>query len=1139
MSEQKYSPNNILYPRPIAARDNFAPRNVLTCGTIVVGLNSRFKYFKQPLHPKRNKSLLYLVILLLSVSSDVESNPGPDYPCGNCGAEVTDSDPAVECDSCGMWFHIQCHGLDPSWYQQIVENDSSFAWTCSVCDNLNHSHVSSILSVSSHNSFSYLPDENQSTNQHTKHPTTNQHKDTFISKLKILLVNCQSVINKKHELQALIHDKKPDIVAATESWLKQDHLTSEIFPPDLGYTVFRRDRETGKGGGVFLLVTNKLIASAQPKFNTNCEILWIKLELIGSKPIYIASFYKPHESDINSLLELEKSLDLIRKTKGTKLILGDFNLPKLSWDQDHTPILKPGSSTSAVYDKFLSLMDDHNLTQMVNESTRNENTLDLLLTSNPTLITKVQTLPGISDHDTVLATLNTRPNILKQKPRNLKIYKKANWSDFRNFFLSSRNSILENSDTTSVEDLWAKFKNTIEVGIAKFVPVKKISCKKSLPWITKSIKKLIRKRDKLYTRLKKCRSDSLLRSHFKNIKNQIKHDIKHSYASYLEHILDIADSESDQPGYQSKFSTKKLYSLIKNSKQESQTASPLKDQVTGNLKSNDKDKANILNRQFQSVFSKTSPLSLAQCCLQQLYLLDPSRYCKYPQMKDISISKSGVLKLLSNLKVDKAAGPDHIRPVVLKELRHEIVDVITILFQKSLATGEIPSDWSRAFVCPIYKKGDVSDPANYRPISLTCILCKTLEHIVASALSSHFNSNNILYDLQHGFRERRSCETQLLELTDFLVNNISKGKQTDLILLDFSKAFDKVNHLKLLHTLQEHGVSPQILNWTRSFLIGRSQTVLLNGDHSTEVPVTSGVPQGSVLGPLFFLLYINKLPSSVTSQIRLFADDTAVYLTINSISDAETLQEDLTRMEAWESEWNMEFNPSKCQVLHITRNKNPIKHKYFLHGETLQAVSNAKYLGVDLSSDLSYSTHINRITTNANKTLGFLKRNILTKNEKVRELAYKTLVRPQVEYASSIWSPHTKTQINKVEMVQRRAVRWVKHEYSPLASVTAMQDSLGWRTLEQRRCDFRLIMFFRIYHHLVEVEFPSYIKKPVRLSRHMHPLSFRQIQVTSDYHKWSFYPHCITLWNSLPCQVATLPAAELEQFRRAVASIHH
>lgn len=507
-------------------------------------------------------------------------------------------------------------------------------------------------------------------------------------------------------------------------------------------------------------------------------------------------------------------------------------------------------------------------------------------------------------------------------------------------------------------------------------------------------------------------------------------------------------------------------------------------------------------------------------------------------MDDISVCKNGVLKLLANLKIDKAAGPDLVRPVVLKNLRNEITYIITILFQKSLSSGTIPSDWTKAYVCPIYKKGDSTDPANYRPISLTCILCKTLEHIVASHLSSHFSNHNILFDLQHGFREKRSCETQLIELTDSLVNNISAGKQTDLILLDFSKAFDKVNHRKLLLTLQENGVSTQILNWTRSFLIGRSQTVVLEDEHSTEVPVNSGVPQGSVLGPLCFLIYINELPSSVSkSQIRLFADDTVVYITINSSSDSQSLQEDLNKMQIWEREWDMEFNPSKCQVLHITKNKKVINNKYFLHGQALTSVPSSKYLGLDLSTDLNYNTHISRITSNANKTLGFIKRNINTKNEKVKQLAYKSLVRPQLEYASTVWSPYTQSNIQKIEMVQRRAIRWVKQDYSPLSSVTAMQKDLGWRSLEHRRLDFRLIMFFKIYHNLVAISLPTYIKTPSRLTRHMHPLSLRKIQVTSDYHKFSFFPHCITLWNQLPRNIVTLP--DLDQYKQAVVKIQY
>ena len=236
-----------------------------------------------------------------------------------------------------------------------------------------------------------------------------------------------------------------------------------------------------------------------------------------------------------------------------------------------------------------------------------------------------------------------------------------------------------------------------------------------------------------------------------------------------------------------------------------------------------------------------------------------------------------------------------------------------------------------------------------------------MEHIIASNITAHFNKHNILYDLQHGFRQKRSCETQLLQLVEDLGRQLMKGNQTDLVLLDFSKAFDKVNHLKLLFKLPQHGVKGNTLNWIRAFLLGRTQAVVLEGERSAEVPVTSGVPQGSVLGPLLFLLYINDLPQNIRSQVRLFADDTAVYLTVTSLEDANILQSDLDTLEEWERTWDMEFNPGKCQVLHITRSRQPLQSQYTLHGQVLESVDSAKYLGVNISQDLSCYHHINEI----------------------------------------------------------------------------------------------------------------------------------------------------------------------------------
>ena len=363
-------------------------------------------------------------------------------------------------------------------------------------------------------------------------------------------------------------------------------------------------------------------------------------------------------------------------------------------------------------------------------------------------------------------------------------------------------------------------------------------------------------------------------------------------------------------------------------------------------------------------------------------------------MSDLIIDSNGILTLLANLKTDKASGPEESKPIVLKELRNEISPVIQIIFENSLQAGQLPKDWTTAKVSPLFKKGNKSDPANYRPISLTCILCKVMEHIVASNLTRHRNENHILYELQHGFLEKRSCETQLIQLVGDLGRQLTQCHQVVLVLLDFSKAFDKVNHLQLLFKLSTHGVKGRTLKWISSFLGSRTQAVVLEGECSLEAPVTSGVPQGSVVGPLIFLLYINDLPENIQFQVRLFADDTAVYLTVSGPNDSNILQKDLNYLQEWERTWDMEFNPSKCQVLHISRARQPSHSQYTLHGEILESVDCARYLGVSISKDPSWNSHISQITTKANRTLGFVKSNIKTKHQSVKELAYKTLVRP-------------------------------------------------------------------------------------------------------------------------------------------------
>ena len=298
--------------------------------------------------------------------------------------------------------------------------------------------------------------------------------------------------------------------------------------------------------------------------------------------------------------------------------------------------------------------------------------------------------------------------------------------------------------------------------------------------------------------------------------------------------------------------------------------------------------------------------------------------------------------------------------------------------------------------------------------------------------------------------------------------------------------------------------------------------MVLEGDCSEEVPVTSGVPQGSVLGPILFLVYINDLPEKVKSQVRLFADDTAAYLAITKPAESKQLQDDLDTLQEWELDWNMEFNPGKCQVIRITRSRSPIPTQYSLHGQTLEVVASAGYLGVDIANDLSWKPHISRITNNANKSLGFLRRNLKAKNPELRELTYKAIVRPQLEYAAPVWDPYIQEDIQRIEMVQRRAARWVLSDYSPYSSVSDMLERLGWRTLEQQRADSRLVLFYKIVHGLVAIPLPTYVIPLNRYSRTTHPLAFRQLYARTDYYKYLFFPLAVVQWNNLSARTATL-----------------
>ena len=637
-----------------------------------------------------------------------------------------------------------------------------------------------------------------------------------------------------------------------------------------------------------------------------------------------------------------------------------------------------------------------------------------------------------------------------------------------------------------------------------------------------------RKKLRLYNQAKKSKSWSNYRFYQKECKRAFR---KAEY-EYINNVISEGLQNND---------SKPFWKYIKNKQQENIGVSPLLDK--GNLYVDNKSKAQILLNQFASVFTKPSPVPLPK--------VKPKTSTS---LSDIKIEEKGVLKLLKNLKVSKAPGPDAISTRIVKECADELCPGITRIFQRSLDTGVLPEDWTSANIAPIFKKGDRHLAENYRPVSLTPVLSKTLEHIVFTNMVRHLEENKVLTPLNHGFRAGYSCETQLVITIDDLTRNFDQGYQTDVAILDFSKAFDTVPHSKLLQKLSSYGITGNLHQWISAFLCNRRMRVVLDGEASEETQVLSGVPQGTVLGPLLFLVHANDLPERVLSQVRLFADDCLLYRTIKDINDHLALKNDLLQLQEWAKDNGMCFNTKKCYILSIPpKSGKKFDGFYELNNTILQEVSSNPYLGVELSKDLTFSTHISNICSRASSTLGFLRRNLQHTPSHLRRNAYFSLVRSTLEYAATVWDPVSKAEIDQLENIQRRAARFISKDYKSRepGCVNNMLKTHDLQPLEDRRKLLRLTFLFKIYEGLVPAIPPeTYLTK-------MNPSQKRQIKArtftdcvstnfvsnyqsmnskrlelitsTTDVYSNSFFCRTIREWNGLAED--TISATSVESFK--------
>ena len=389
------------------------------------------------------------------------------------------------------------------------------------------------------------------------------------------------------------------------------------------------------------------------------------------------------------------------------------------------------------------------------------------------------------------------------------------------------------------------------------------------------------------------------------------------------------------------------------------------------------------------------------------------------EISDIDITIKDIIDAIKDIPTHAAPGPDKIPAIVLKECAEQLSEGILKIWRLSLDTGNIPEILKLQTIIPIYKKGSKTLPENYRPVSLTSHLTKLFERILRKKLMKHIEENKLLSDNQHAFRCGRSCLSQLLQHMDYVLKALENKFNIDVIYLDFAKAFDKVDHVILLKKLKSFGITGKLHQWISSFLENRYQQVIVNGKLSRKEKVVSGVPQGTVLGPLLFLIYINDLEAEMKNCIlRVFADDSKLVMKLKEITDHQKLQEDLDSGMNWAEMNNMQLNDKKFQLMHYGTHEN-LKQPYTTGQVVINSESTVKDLGIYLSEDLSSETQISEAIKSGRKFLWWILRSFKSRTAETMLFLYQSYVLPKMEYSSIMWSPYKKKDIAKLESIQR------------------------------------------------------------------------------------------------------------------------
>ena len=940
-------------------------------------------------------------------------------------------------------------------------------------------------------------------------------------------------MKKTYELSGHIFNHRPDIVILNETWLKSNIQNTEILPKI--YKVLRIDR-SGKthpwdpkqpkkyrkhGGGVVIAHRTDIDCESTEVglIKVQAELLSINFKLPTGKKLCISTFYRVGTLGIENFEMVRSYFKTLacKKKLDKHVLVGDFNFPEILWPE--------ATTTVELQQKFLTLFQGElGHSQLISEPThKNGNTLDLLFTNIPELINDITVLEYNeackSDHFGIKFNIKLDVKLKKTTKRKIYNFSKADWKNL-NFDLKKVDwELILGSHDPHLS--WPKFKFILSKLCDKHIPLKSIKDQFLPPWYDSECDKVLREKEKWR---RKANSESGTEEDHEKFRK-----LRTDFKKIMDNKMRLSVDDDSDPALISK----KFWKHVK-SKSKS-TRIPETVWYGDRVRNNANDQADLFNEYFYDQFSAESNYNID---------IDIGSTDNF---RDLRFHELDVQILLKSISPGKAAGPDGIHGTVLKNCAVGLAKPLTLLYNISFVSGCIPNDWKLASVVPVHKKDNKGSVENYRPISLTSLVMKIFERCIKKELFASCES--LLDPRQHGFMNEKSCTTQMIPFTYDLARNINNKEKTDIIYFDFAKAFDSVSHDLILHKLKHnYKVDGLMLRFIRSYLQGRQQQVVIGGTTSTTRDVKSGVPQGSILGPLLFVLFINDMFSCISegTDIALYADDTKIWRVIHYSEDHFILQGDIDRLYTWASSNQMKFHPSKCKALSVTYQRNILHNlpftifNYKLNSIYIDYVSSQVDLGVSVTSKLLWTNHHDTLLEKATSKLGLLMRTChFTINVKQKRAFYLSVIRSLFEHCSFIWRPLSTNQISKFDVIQKRAVKWINgrifDHYSD-EEFYEKQKELNILPIKFKFIFNDVVLFYKIVNSLVPIKLPREFVL-IKASEVRFTRSTENIINTSDktMFKCNIKPNCnsfensyfyrvVVIWNKLPFDIRQVPS---------------